>query len=81
MFKAAVYLEDNTLDPKTSASQDPLDCPFSRAFGRESIFDFMEKPENDFRKRRFGAAMHGASSSISSGALLTGDLLLLAFFS
>jgi hypothetical protein len=78
MMKSGVYLADNLLDPKTAASQEVLDCVFSRAFGREPIFEFFEKPGNEYRLRRFGAAMHGLSSALSSGALLTGKSSLVA---
>ena len=79
MMKAGVYMADNLLDPKTATSQEVLDAPFSRAFGRESIFEFFEKPGNEYRLRRFGAAMHGISSALPSGALLAGKSFWLAF--
>jgi hypothetical protein len=72
MLKAAVYLADNLLDPKTTSSQEPLDCPFSLAFGRESVFDFLDKPENAYRMRRFVAAMHGTTLAHGFDVLLTG---------
>jgi hypothetical protein len=72
-MKAAVYLADALLDPKTSTSQELLDCPFSCAFGREPMFEFLEKPGNEHRLRRFGPAMQGANISVGLGPLLTGD--------
>jgi hypothetical protein len=72
MIKAAVYLADNLLDPKTATSQEPLDCPFSRAFGRQSVFDFLDKPENAYRMRRFVAAMHGTTMAHGSDVILSG---------
>jgi len=70
-MKAGVYLTDNILDPKTAASQEVLDAVFSRAFGRIPIFEFFEKPGNEYRLRRFGAAMHGISSAVASDVLVT----------
>jgi hypothetical protein len=61
MLKAAAYLMDGILDPCAAGSQDPLDCAFSRAFGRESVFDYLGKPENAYRLRRAVAAMHRTS--------------------
>lgn len=72
MMKSGSYLADNLLDPATATSQEPLDCPFSRVFGRESIFEFFENPENEYRLRRFGAAMVGTRAAFGSRALLTG---------
>ena len=69
-MKASSFMADNILDPKTATSQELLDAPFSRAFGREPLFEFLEKPGNEYRLRRFGAAMHGVTSAIPPGALL-----------
>ncbi|KIM80118.1 hypothetical protein PILCRDRAFT_535803 [Piloderma croceum F 1598] len=71
IMKAGVYLTDNLMDPKTAASQEALDAVFSRAFGRVPCFEFLEKPGNEYRLRRFGAAMHGVSSAVASDALVT----------
>jgi hypothetical protein len=78
-MKAGVYLADYLLDPRTATSQEPLDCPFSLAFGRESFFNFIEKPDNEYRLRRFGVAMHGSSAAAGQGQgpLLTGKCFLL----
>lgn len=72
MLKAAVYLADTLLDPKTTSSQELLDCPFSLAFGRESVLDFLDKPENAYRMRRFVAAMHGTTLAHGFDVILTG---------
>jgi hypothetical protein len=71
MMGAATYLAENLQDPRTATSHEPLDCPFSRAFGRELKFLFLEKPENAYRLRRFGAGMHGTRLINPAGALLT----------
>jgi hypothetical protein len=70
-MNAAVYLTDNLMDPKTASSQEALDAPFNQAFGRVPVFEFFEKPGNEYRLRRFGAAMHGVSSAAASDALVT----------
>jgi hypothetical protein len=51
MMKAGAYLADNLLDLKTATSQEPLDSPLSRAFGRQHFFEFLEKPENEYHFR------------------------------
>lgn len=71
-IKAGVYLADSLLNHNLANSQEQLDSPFARVFGSETIFQFFEKPGNEFRLRRFNAAMHGASTAIRIGALLTG---------
>jgi hypothetical protein len=72
-MKAGVYLADNLLDPKTSTSQEVIDSPFSRTFDCANEFEFLEKPGNEYRLRRMGAAMHGGNLSIGLSAVLTGD--------
>ena len=72
-MKSGVYLPDNILDSKTAASQELFDTPLSRAFGRQHFFEFLEKPENEYRFRRFGAAMLGTTASNNSDAIMAGD--------
>jgi hypothetical protein len=75
-MKAGVYLADNLLNPKTSTSYEPIDCPFSRTFGCENEFEYLERPGNEYRLRRMGAAMHGASFLGGLSAVLSGDSFL-----
>jgi hypothetical protein len=39
--------------------------------------NILEKPGNEYRLRRMGAAMHGGSLSVGLSAVLTGDSHLL----
>lgn len=71
-IRPAAYLSKHLLDPQTTGSPEPLDCPFSRAFGRVSAWEFYEKPENEYRLRRFGASMHGVNTNISLDLILKG---------
>jgi hypothetical protein len=73
VVKTAAYLSDNLLDPKTAASQEVTDGPLSRAFGPETWFEFLEKPDNAYRLRRYGVAIHGLGSTVSLGAIMAGD--------
>lgn len=76
VMKAAVHLTDNILDIKTATSQEILDSPFSRAFGRQHFFEFLEKPENGYRFRRFTVAMGSRVASNTSGLIMAGNILL-----
>ena len=76
-MKAGAYLAENLLDPKISTSQEVTDSPFSRMFDCANEFEFMEKPGNEYRLRRMGAAMHGGSLTIGFSTVLTGDSHLL----
>jgi O-methyltransferase domain len=75
MMKAGVHMADNLMDPSTTTSQEVTHSVFNRAF-QISLFDFLEKPGNEYRLRRFGAGMHGMSVAFSTGALLTGKSVL-----
>ena len=72
-MKAGAYLADNVLDPQTSTSQELADSPFSRTFRCGTMFEFFEQPGNEHRLRRFGAAMHGASSLNALGEMSIGN--------
>jgi hypothetical protein len=74
-MKAGANLADTLLDPKTAMSQDLADCPLNRTFDSESVFDLLDRPENAFRLRRFGAAMHGTSMAANFSVVLTGMYL------
>jgi hypothetical protein len=71
-MKAGVHLADNIMDPITSASPEMVHSVFNRAFNQGPSFEFLEKPGNEYRLRRFGAGMHGMTMAFSTGALLTG---------
>jgi hypothetical protein len=75
MMKAGVHMADNLMDPSTTASPEVTHSVFNRAF-QMPLFDFLEKPGNEYRLRRFGAGMHGMSMAFSTGALLTGKFVL-----
>ena len=76
-MKAGAYLADNLLDPKTSTSHEVADSPLSRTFDCANQFEYLEKPGNEYRLRRMGAAMHGGSLSVGLGAVLSGNSHLL----
>jgi hypothetical protein len=49
------------MDPATAFSYDPKRAPFSRGLRTtDGFFDWLERPWNEARLRRFGPAMGGA---------------------
>ncbi|TCD62062.1 hypothetical protein EIP91_007521 [Steccherinum ochraceum] len=59
-LKGAGHAVAMLTDPATSHSQEPVDSPLQRAFGKKmGLFDWYDLPENQFRLRRFGNAMRG----------------------
>ncbi|PPQ95286.1 hypothetical protein CVT26_014860 [Gymnopilus dilepis] len=59
-FKASAYAWENLADPATTKSGDPDASPFARAMGRkETMWQYFERPENAFKKKRFNIGMQG----------------------
>jgi len=77
-IKSGVYLADKLLDPKTATSQEPLECPFSRAFSCSLLWDILESLKNEYCLQHYSAAMHWPSIGLSFDGLLTGILHALA---
>ncbi|TFY78717.1 hypothetical protein EWM64_g5297 [Hericium alpestre] len=72
-FKAASYLGDVLLDPKTAFNVDASSTGFNRAYNTDkNVFDWFETPGNEWRLTRFGIAMDGAKSMSPPGAILEG---------
>ncbi|KAA1478056.1 S-adenosyl-L-methionine-dependent methyltransferase [Dentipellis sp. KUC8613] len=70
-FKASAYAWESLADPETGHSGDPSKSPFTRAFRTtESIWQFLERPEEQFRRRRFDAAMRGTQALQPADAIL-----------
>ncbi|THG98942.1 hypothetical protein EW026_g3332 [Hermanssonia centrifuga] len=71
-MKSAAYLSDTMTDPKTAHSQDPNETSIQKAFRFEGTrWEFLERPENLFMFRRYGAAMSGAAKLQPPWAVLT----------
>ena len=59
--KASSYLAETLKDPTTALSYDPKKAPFSRGLKTtDGFFDWLERPWNEARLRRFGPAMGAA---------------------
>ncbi|TFY59550.1 hypothetical protein EVG20_g7747 [Dentipellis fragilis] len=70
-FKASAYAWETLADPETRHSGDPSKSPFARALRTtESIWQFLERPEEQFRRRRFDAAMRGTQALQPADAIL-----------
>ncbi|KAJ7612050.1 S-adenosyl-L-methionine-dependent methyltransferase [Mycena polygramma] len=73
-FKASAYAWETLADPATVRSGDPTASPFARAMGRpETLWQYYERPEEQFRLHRFGIGMQGIE------ALQPADAILRAF--
>ncbi|KAK0437893.1 O-methyltransferase [Armillaria borealis] len=73
VFKSSAYLAEVLLDKQLGHSDDHKDCPFSYAFKTDkSLFDWYEELGNEFRLKRFSAAMEGAAKLDPPNATLAG---------
>ncbi|KZT70030.1 O-methyltransferase [Daedalea quercina L-15889] len=74
-FHNAVCTADVLKDPQMTNSFSPYDASFALAWpGTRNIamYDWLNLPENNHRKKRFGMAMHGMNSMTPSDAILRG---------
>ncbi|EMD35487.1 hypothetical protein CERSUDRAFT_116232 [Gelatoporia subvermispora B] len=73
MSKSAVYLTETLTDPRTARSESHTDTAFNRAFGTElPYYEWLHRPENRARGKRFDAAMTGTNQLGSLREVLTG---------
>ncbi|KAH9932971.1 O-methyltransferase [Fomitopsis serialis] len=74
-FHNAVCTADVLKDPQMTNSFSPYDASFALAWpGTRNIamYDWLNLPENNRRKKRFGMGMHGMNSMTPSDAILRG---------
>ena len=58
MFKGSSALVENMTNPKTALSEEPDETPLNTFFStKATIFEWLENPENDYRRERFERAM------------------------
>ncbi|KAJ6608071.1 S-adenosyl-L-methionine-dependent methyltransferase [Mycena sp. CBHHK59/15] len=70
-FKASAYAWETLADPATVRSGDPTASPFARAMGLvETLWEFYERPEQQFRHHRFGIGMQGIEALQPADAIL-----------
>jgi hypothetical protein len=64
---------ENLKDPKTAMSDAPNRAPFNRVFDVDvPLWEWYERPENSYRRRRFAVAMHGIGQMQPQDTLLKG---------
>ena len=73
VLPAGGHLQNIILDPQLSKSQDPKDSAFCHVNNRLSMFEYFEVPGNEYRRKRFGAAMHGLNSFNRTDVILDGE--------
>ncbi|KAJ7124389.1 S-adenosyl-L-methionine-dependent methyltransferase [Mycena epipterygia] len=70
-FKASAYAWETLADPATARSGDPTASPLARATGRaETLWTYYERPEEQFRHRRFDIGMQGVEAFQPADAIL-----------
>ncbi|TFK81372.1 hypothetical protein K466DRAFT_502247 [Polyporus arcularius HHB13444] len=76
LFKSASYLADcylPTLSPKSTEGVHAMHAPFNVAFDTElPYFEWLERPGNEARLKRFGPAMTGTAAWEVPGAIIGG---------
>ena len=75
LFKSSAYLADCYLasSTKKAGEEHPMYAPFNVAFDTSlPYFEWLEKPGNEARLRRFGPAMTGTSAWEVPGAIVAG---------
>jgi hypothetical protein len=81
MLRSSTLVADVMNDPKTAKSEEPTDSPFNRYFNtKESIFQWLQAPENKLRCTRFNIAMDGLSKLDDNQSILRGDWTLLSIY-
>lgn len=73
-LKITSCLSDAVMDPKTTHSTEINEAAFQRAFNTPlSFFEWLEQPEQDYKRKRYGVGMPGALSPFWPPMLLTGQ--------
>ena len=58
--RGSAFILEYLKDPQTAFSDEPTDTPFHRVFDIDvPLWEWYELPEQSYRCRRFGVAMHG----------------------
>ncbi|KAI0780347.1 S-adenosyl-L-methionine-dependent methyltransferase [Trametes elegans] len=74
LFKSSAYLTDcylPSLSLKRDESEQPMHAPFNLAFDTGiPYFEWLEKPGNEYRLKRFGPAMTGTAAWEVPGAII-----------
>ncbi|KAI0739310.1 S-adenosyl-L-methionine-dependent methyltransferase [Irpex lacteus] len=77
-LKGSGYIADVLKDPKFAHSDEPTETAFNSALKTDlPLFDWLELPENAYRRRRFGNAMEGARSVVPPDGVIKGEYMIL----
>jgi hypothetical protein len=75
-LKTAGYFIDVILDHKYTNSGEPSETAFNMAFKTDlPYFEWLSKPEQAYKNKRFAAGMHAANSIATPGVILKGRLI------
>ncbi|KAJ7208244.1 O-methyltransferase [Mycena pura] len=68
VFKSSAVLAETLLDPKEGV------LPYNKAFGTDEplFYNWMQRPENAYRRQRFGIGMQGTDVGEAPGAIFAG---------
>ncbi|KAF8334404.1 hypothetical protein F5887DRAFT_652169, partial [Amanita rubescens] len=70
--KSSAYFYENASDPSIANSGEPADCPFAKIVGNGTPFwDWLERPENDVRQRRFDIGMRSTQVMTTTGPIMS----------
>ena len=73
--KASSYMSETLLDPITGHSDQDTHAAFQRAFGVDvSMWEWLERPENEEDLKMVSVAMRGASKLLPTDGILKGML-------
>ena len=76
LFKSSAYLADCYLPSRSGKAADdvpPMHAPFNVAFDTKTpYFEWLERPGNELRLKRFGPAMTGTAAWEIPGAVIVG---------
>ena len=76
LFKSSAYLADCYLPSRSGKPTDdvpPMHAPFNLAFDTKTpYFEWLERPGNEMRLKRFGPAMTGTAAWEIPGAVISG---------
>ena len=74
--KGSAFILEYLKDPQTASSDEPTDTPFHRVFDIDvPLWEWYELPEQSYRRRRFGVAMHGIGLMQPPEVLTNGEFL------
>ena len=79
-IKCASYLVETMKDPRIKLSEEPSKCSAQKGLHAEGPYwEIMDKPENDYRRKRFANVMANANKHHPPKMILNGELVSTIF--